>query len=73
MKYIKKTGELHSLEIPQGPQQEISINIIGPLSKTKDKDIIVVIVDQFTNMIQLKATIMVVSLVEIAKTYRDDI
>jgi len=73
VQYMKKTGELHSLEIPQGPWQEISINIIEPLSKSKDKDTIVVIVDQFTNMIQLKATTMVVSLVEIAKIYRDDI
>jgi len=32
-----------------------------------------VIIDQFTNIIQLKATIMVVLLVERAKTYRDDI
>ena len=70
---MKKTVELHSLEIPQGLWQEISINIIEPLSKSKDKDIIVVIVNQFTNMIQLKATTIVISLVEIAKTYRYDI
>ena len=61
------------MEIPQGLWQEISINIIEPLSKSKDKDIIVVIVNQFTNMIQLKATTIVISLVEIAKTYRYDI
>ena len=73
VQYMKKTVELHSLEISQGPWQEISINIIEPLSKSKDKDIIVVIVNQFTNMIQLKTTTIVISLVEIAKTYRYDI
>jgi len=36
-------------------------------------DAIVVIVDQFTKMIQLKATIMNISLEGIVKIYRDDI
>ena len=36
-------------------------------------DAIVVIVDQFTKMIQLKATMMNISLEGIAKIYRDDI
>ena len=42
---MKKTRELHSLKIPEGPWQEISINIIGPLPKSNEKDTIVVIVD----------------------------
>jgi len=36
-------------------------------------DAIVVIVDRFTKIIQLKATIMNISLEEITKIYRDDI
>ena len=36
-------------------------------------DAIVVIVDQFTKMIRLKATMSNISLEEIAKIYRDDI
>ena len=36
-------------------------------------DAIVVIVDQFMKMIQLKATTMNISLEEIAKIYRDNI
>jgi len=56
VQHQKKAGELHPLEIPQGPWQEISIDIIGPLPKSNGMDAIVVIVDQFTKMIHLKAT-----------------
>ena len=42
---MKKAGELHLLEIPEELWQEISINIIGPIPKSKDKDTIVVIVN----------------------------
>jgi len=34
-----------SFEKPEGPWKEISINIIGPLLKSNEKDTIVVIVD----------------------------
>jgi len=73
VQHQKKAGELHSLEISQGPWQEISINIIRPLPKSNGMDAIVVIVDRFTKMIQLKATTTNVSLEGIAKIYRDDI
>ena len=42
---MKKAKELHLLETPKKLWQEISIDIIGPLSKLNDKDVIVVIVD----------------------------
>jgi len=61
------------LEIPKRPWQEISIDIIGPLSKLNGMNAIVVIVDQFTKMIRLKATITNISLEGIAKIYRDEI
>jgi len=61
------------LEIPQGLWQEISINIIEPLPRSNGMDAIVVIVDQFTKMIQLKATTTNISSEGIAKIYRDDI
>jgi len=51
VQYQRKAGELHSLEIPQGLWQEISIDIIGPLPKLNGMDTIVVIVDHFTKMI----------------------
>ena len=61
------------MEIPQGPWQEISIDIIGPLPKSNGMDAIVVIVDQFTKIICLKATTTNVSSEGIAKIYRDNI
>ena len=64
---MKEVGELHLLETPEGPQQEISIDIIGPLPKSKDKDVIIVIVDQFTKMIRLKVIMTAVLLEDIAK------
>jgi len=73
VQHQKKAGELHPLDIPQGPWQEISINIIGPLLKSNGMDAIVVIVDRFTKMIHLKATTMNISSKGIAKIYRDDI
>jgi len=61
------------LEIPKGPWQEISIDIIEPLPKSNRMDTIVVIVNQFTKMIRLKATTTNISSEGIAKIYRDDI
>ena len=69
----KKLGELHPLNIPQGPWQEISIDVIGPLPKSNRMDVIVVIVDKFTKMIRLKATMTNISLEGIAKIYQDEI
>ena len=51
VQYQKKAGELHLLDIPQGPWQEISIDIVGPLPKFNGKNAIIVIVDRFTKMI----------------------
>ena len=48
---MKKTGELHPLKTPEGPWKKISIDIIGPLPKSNEKNTIVVIVDQSTKMI----------------------
>ena len=45
VQHLKKAGELHPLEIPEELWQEISIDIIGLLPKSKDKDVIIVIVD----------------------------
>ena len=66
---MKKVGELYLLKVLKEPWQEMSINIIGPLPKSKDKDTIVVIVDWFTKMIRLKATTTTVSLEKITKIY----
>jgi len=62
-------GELHLLEISQGPWQEISIDIIGPLPKLNRKDAIIVIMDRFIKMIRLKVITTNIFLEEIAKIY----
>ena len=73
VQHQRKAGELHPLEIPKGPWQEISIDIIRPLPKSNRMDAIVVIVNQFMKMIRLKATITNILLEGIAKIYRDNI
>ena len=73
VQHMKKVGELHPLTILEGPWKEISIDIIGPLPKSNEKNMIVVIVDRFTKMIQLKATTTNMSLEKIAKIYQDEI
>jgi len=45
VQHQRKAGELHPLDIPQGPWQEISIDIIEPLPKSNGMDAIMVIVD----------------------------
>ncbi|KAF7762581.1 hypothetical protein Agabi119p4_9174 [Agaricus bisporus var. burnettii] len=44
---------LNPLPIPDKPWEEISIDMIGPLPKSKEKDAIIVIVDRFSKMIHL--------------------
>ena len=73
VQHMKKVGELHLLEIPEISWQEISIDIIEPLSKSNELDTIVVIVDQFIKIIRLKATIIAVLSEDIAKIYKDKI
>ena len=73
VQHQRKTGELHPLKIPEGPWQDISINMIGPLPSSNRMDVIVVIVYRFTKMIRLKAMTTNISSEGIAKIYRDKI
>ena len=73
VQHQRRAGELHLLEISKGPWQEISIDMIGPLSSSNGMDAILVIVDQFMKMIRLKATTTNISSEGIAKFYRDKI
>ena len=73
VQYQRKAGELHPLEIPEGPWQDISINMIGPLLRSNEMDAILVIVDRFTKMIRLKAMTTNILSEGIAKVYRDKI
>ena len=61
------------MKISKGPWQEISIDIIGPLPKSNRMNAIVVIVDQFTKIISLKATTMNISSEGIVKIYKNKI
>ena len=45
VQHQRKAGELYPLEIPKGPWQEISIDIIRPLPKSNGMNAIVVIVN----------------------------
>ena len=73
VQHQRKSGELHLLNIPQGPWQEISIDVIGLLSKSNGMDTIIVIVDRFTKMSRLKMTMTNISLIGIVKIYQDEI
>ena len=73
MQHQRKAGELHLLKIPEGPWQDISIDIIGLLPRSNEIDAILVIVDRFTKIIRLKATTTSVSSEGVAKIYRDEI
>ena len=73
VQYQKKAGELHPLEIPERLWQDISIDMIGPLPRSNEMDTIFVIVDHFTKMIRLKATMTSLSSEGVAKIYRDKI
>ena len=69
---MKKAGELYPLETPKELWQEISIDIIGPLPRSNNKDAIVVIADWFTKMIRLKETTIAVLSKDIAKIYQNE-
>ena len=69
VQHQRKYEELYPLEILQGLWQEISIDVIRPLPKSNGKDVIMVIVDRFTKMIRIKATMTSISLKEIVKIY----
>ena len=69
VQHMKKARELHSLKILEGPWQEISINIIRPLSKSNGKNAIMVIVDWSIKIIQLKAITINILSEEITKIY----
>ena len=73
VQHQKKSEELHPLNILQGPWQEISINVMRPLPKSNGMDAIMVIVDRFTKIIRLKATMTNISLKGMAKIYQDEI
>jgi len=73
VQHIKKAAPLHPLPTPKTPWKEISIDVIGPLPRSEDKDAILVVVDRFSKMIRLMATMTSISSSKVAKIYWDDI
>jgi len=73
MQHIKKATPLHPLPMPKTLWEEISINVIGPLPKSENKDAILIVVDQFSKMIRLMATMTSIFSSEVARIYWDDI
>jgi len=70
---MKKAASLHSLSTPKTPWEEISIDVIGPLPRSEDKDAILVVVDRFSKMIRLIPMTTSIFSSEVARIYRDDI
>jgi len=66
---MKKVASLYPLPIPKILWEKISIDIIGPLPRSEDKDAILVVVDQFSKIIRLMATTTLISLNKVAKIY----
>jgi len=70
---MKKAAPLYPLSTPKTLWEEISIDIIGPLPRSEDKDAILVVVDRFSKMIRLMATTTSISSSKVARIYWDDI
>ena len=70
---MKKAALLYPLPTPKTLWEEISIDIIGPLPRSEDKDAILVVVDRFSKMIRLMATTTSISSSKVARIYWDDI
>ena len=69
----KRATLLHPLDAPEGPWQEITVDIIGPLLQSKNNDIILVVVDRLTKMIQIIPTSVGITLKEVAELYKNNI
>ncbi|KAF7762552.1 hypothetical protein Agabi119p4_9145 [Agaricus bisporus var. burnettii] len=64
---------LNPLPIPDKPWEEISIDMIGPLPKSKEKDAIIVIVDRFSKMIHLVPTTTSLTSTDLVKIYKEEV
>jgi len=70
---MKKVASLYPLPTPKTPWEEISIDVIGPLPKSEDKDAILVVVNRFSKMIRLMTIMTSISSSEVARIYWNDI
>jgi len=70
---MKKAVPLHPLPTLKTLWKEISIDVIGPLPKSEDKDAILVVVDRFSKMIRLITITTSISSSEVARIYWNNI
>ena len=66
-----KAAPLHPNEVPEGPWQIISVDMMGPLPESKGFDTILVIVDRFTKKSFFLPTNSKITSKGIATLYRD--
>ncbi|KAF7762598.1 hypothetical protein Agabi119p4_9191 [Agaricus bisporus var. burnettii] len=64
---------LNPLPIPNKSWEEISIDMIRPLPKSKEKDAIIVIVDRFSKMIHLVPTTTSLTSTDLAEIYKEEV
>ena len=74
-KVIRQPGHipLSPNPIPEGPWQEISIDMIGPLPNSNGYDAILVIVNRFSKMIHLIPTSTSLTSAELAEIYKKEV
>jgi transposase InsO family protein len=67
----KPKNPLHPNEVPSGPWEHISVDLIGELPESQGFNAILVIVDRFSKMIIVVPTNMELSAMGMARIYRD--
>ena len=69
----KRAIPLYPLNAPEGPWQEITVDMIGPLPQSKNNDAMLVVIDRLTKMIRIIPTSVGITSKEIAKLYKNNI
>jgi transposase InsO family protein len=69
----KPENPLHPNEIPPGPWEHISVDLIGELPESQGYNAILVIVDRFSKMIIVIPTNMELTAMGMARMYRDHV
>ena len=71
--YQKRATPLYLLNAPEGPWQEITVDMIGPLPQSKNNNTILVVVDRLTKMIQIIPIDVGITSKEITELYKNNI
>jgi len=69
----KRATPLYPLNAPEGPWQEITADMIGPLPQSKNNNAMLVVVDRLTKMIRIIPTSVGITSKEIAELYKNNI